>query len=93
MARKTVRVSITKLTENRGELRPPVSVYNGDAQFSATYKHCYFNDVSLRKVKGGIGHGTNGSYGSAGNYVGIEDGEAYHVMQHRDQPIEEGADR
>ncbi len=79
MARKTRKTRIYKLTENRGELKPSLRVFEGDAQFSATYKFCYFNNMTLEKVKGGIGHGKHGNRGSAGNYVGIEDGESYLV--------------
>jgi len=84
MARKKRRVRITKLTDGRGELRPSKKVYEGEALFSASYKYCYFNDTTLEKVKGGIGHGKGGNYGSAGNYIGVEDGESYNVHQYKD---------
>ncbi len=79
MARKSRETKIYKLTENRGELKPKLCVFEGIARFSATYKFCYFNNETLEKVKGGIGHGRYGNYGSGGNYVGVEDGESYLV--------------
>ncbi len=81
MARKTVNVSVTRLTENKGELRPSIKVYEGKAKFSVSYNFCYLNDRTLQKIKGGAGHGKGGNYGGGGNYVGVEDEEVYRVSQ------------
>jgi len=80
VARKTRNIRVSRLTESRGEIRPSIKVYEGSAQFSTSYKYCYFENTTLEKVKGGIGHGKSGNRGSAGNYVGVEDGESYLVL-------------
>jgi len=79
MARKSRQLRVYKLTENRGELKPMKEIYSGVGEFSTSFNLCYFNDVTLEKVKGGIGHGKGGNRGSNGNYVGVQDGESYLV--------------
>ncbi len=64
--------SITKLTLNGAFVYGGCDDFYGEAEFTPTYHHCYFNNVKLKKIKGGeIG----------GNYRGIEDGEIYRVMK------------
>jgi len=66
------KVSITQMTDEGSNVYAGCDNYRGEAEFSSTYNHCYFNDVTLKKIKGGS---------KGGNYIGIDNGEVYRVMK------------
>jgi len=74
MARKTFKVSVAQLTENRGYRYPWVKHEWGEAEFTASFATCYFSGRTFLKIKGG---GPKG-----GNYFCKEDGEEYRISRH-----------
>ena len=74
MAKKyKFKVAITQMTDNGAQVYAGCDKYYGEAIFTSTFNHCYFNDLTLKKVKGGAKGG--------GNYIGIENNEIYRVMK------------
>jgi len=61
------------MTQNGAPVYAGCNHYRGEALFSSTFNTCYFEDITLTKVKGG---GVNGS-----NYVCADSGEYYRVMK------------
>jgi len=66
------KVSITQMTNNGAKVYAGCDNYKGEADFSTTYNHCYFNDLTLKKIKGGS---------KDGNYIGVDNDEVYRVMK------------
>lgn len=66
------KVAITQMTNNGANVYAGCDNYRGEADFSTTYNHCYFNDLTLKKIKGGS---------KGGNYIGAENGQIYRVMK------------
>jgi len=74
MVKKTIKVSVCKLTENGSYNYPWVNTVDGIATFTSTFNTCYFEDKEYKKIKGG----KNG-----GNYQGVFDHEIYRIWQHK----------
>lgn len=73
MAKKhKYQVAITQMTINDSSVYCGCDSYYGEAEFTATYNHCYFNDITLKKIKGGS---------KGGNYINIENDAIYRVMK------------
>jgi len=66
------KVAITQMTVNGAYVYSGCETYHGEAEFTSTYNHCLFNNIKLKKVKGGS---------KGGNYVGVENKEIYRVMK------------
>jgi len=64
---------VAKLTDNGAYIYPWVSKETVVVYFSSTFNTCYYGDLILKKIKGGL---------KGGNYKG-EDGEIYRVWQHK----------
>jgi len=65
--------SITQMTKNGAPVYAGCEHYSGEAVFTSTFNTCYFDGVTLIKIKGG---GINDS-----NYKCEESGESYRVMK------------
>lgn len=65
--------TISQMTQNGAPVYAGCEHYRGEAIFTASFNTCYFNDITLTKVKGG---GINDS-----NYKCGESGEYYRVMK------------
>ena len=70
--RHKFKVAITQLTLDGKYIYGGCKEFGGEAVFTPTYNHCYFENITLRKSKGGSG---------GGNYIGVENGEIYRVMK------------
>ena len=65
--------AITQMTQNGAPVYAGCNNYRGEAIFTSTFSTCYFNGITLKKIKGG---GINDS-----NYKCKESGESYRVMK------------
>ena len=65
--------AISQMTENGAPVYAGFNHYRGEAVFTSTFNTCYFNDITLEKVKGG---GINDS-----NYMCKTSGEFFRVMK------------
>ncbi len=70
--KKHYKVAITQMTKNGAYVYGGFNHYSGEVTFSPTFNHCYFNGITLKKIKGGR---------SGGNYECIDSGEVYRVMK------------
>ena len=65
--------AIIQMTKNGAPVYAGCKDYRGEATFTSTYNTCYFDGITLKKIKGG---GINDS-----NYRCEETGESYRVMK------------
>jgi len=65
--------AITQMTRNGAPVYAGCNHFRGEAVFTSTYNTCYFDEITLKKIKGG---GINDS-----NYKCVETGESYRVMK------------
>ncbi|MFD2232117.1 hypothetical protein [Alkalimarinus sediminis] len=65
--------AISQMTQNGAPVYAGFDHFRGEAIFTSSLNTCYFNGITLRKVKGG---GINDS-----NYKCEESGEFYRVMK------------
>ena len=67
-------VHVAQLTSGGKYQYPWITNVSGEAEFSASYGTCYFNDLVLIRDKGSM---------FGGNYVHQETGDAYRVTQYK----------
>ena len=65
-------MAITQFTKNGASIYSGCYEYRGEAVFTPSFHHCYFEERTLRKIKGGH---------PDGNYRGDDDREVYRVMK------------
>ncbi|MEX2964504.1 hypothetical protein [Microbulbifer sp. TYP-18] len=74
MAKKQKFIAaMSQMTQNGAPVYAGCERYRGEAVFTASFNTCYFNNITLTKVKGGD---INDS-----NYKCEESGEYYRVMK------------